>query len=141
MPNESSGPFLAAAVFCEKVLREGDGVLSAIRIVDRYTVSGQADEMPQAVISTTLLLILKAGVMRGKAKVRILPRTPSGEPLAEMAFDQLFEGDDRGIAIAAALNFPVTQEGLYWFDVAVEQQILTSMPLRILYQQQRFGIQ
>ena len=32
--------YLQMAVFCEKVLREADGVLSVIRIVDRFTVGG-----------------------------------------------------------------------------------------------------
>ena len=38
----TEGPNVVAAVFCEKVLQEKDGVLSAIRIVDRFTVSVEA---------------------------------------------------------------------------------------------------
>ena len=35
------GPFLQSALICEKVLQEQDGVLSAIRIIDRiYFVIG-----------------------------------------------------------------------------------------------------
>ena len=33
------GPYLHAAHFCEKLLTEKDGVLSAIRIIDRITVT------------------------------------------------------------------------------------------------------
>ena len=31
------GPYLSAALLCEKVLEEKDGVKSAIRIIDRVT--------------------------------------------------------------------------------------------------------
>ena len=36
--NPDYGPYLIAALICQKVLEEKDGVLSAVRIVDRlYT--------------------------------------------------------------------------------------------------------
>lgn len=38
-------------------------------------------------------------------------------------------------AIVAEMAFQVAEEGLYWFDVAVEEDVLTSMPLRIIYRQ------
>jgi len=38
----SGGPYLSTALFCEKVLREAAGVLSAIRIFDRWTVRGNS---------------------------------------------------------------------------------------------------
>ena len=46
-----------------------------------------------------------------------------------------FEGDDdRGINIVANINFAVQEEGLYWFTVLLENQSVTRVPLRILYQ-------
>jgi hypothetical protein len=39
-------PFVAAAFICEKVLDEKDGVLTAVRIVDTYTI--KAIEIPTA---------------------------------------------------------------------------------------------
>lgn len=35
----ATGPYLNAALICEKMLREADGVLSPIRIIDRYTLN------------------------------------------------------------------------------------------------------
>ena len=35
---QADGPFVAAAFICERVLREVDGVLSAMRIIDRVTI-------------------------------------------------------------------------------------------------------
>ncbi|MBA3571933.1 MAG: hypothetical protein H0W34_08175 [Pyrinomonadaceae bacterium] len=38
MPDESIGPYLSAVFFCEKILDEKDGTLSAIRIVDQLVL-------------------------------------------------------------------------------------------------------
>ncbi|MEK7754136.1 MAG: hypothetical protein AAB403_02130 [Planctomycetota bacterium] len=134
-PTERFRPYVAVAVLCEKVLREADGVLSAIRIVDRFFVSGPTPQMPPGNILTNLLIILKSGFFKGKAKVRVTPRTPDNQRMPELSFDQLFEGDDRGVAIIAQFAFPVAEEGLYWLDIAFEQDVLTSIPMRVVYRQ------
>jgi hypothetical protein len=51
------------------VLREADGVISAIRIIDRINLTGDADEMPPTVFQTTLVIVLKSGAMRGPARI------------------------------------------------------------------------
>ena len=33
------GPFITCACLCEKVLQEKDGILSAVRIIDRMTIN------------------------------------------------------------------------------------------------------
>jgi hypothetical protein len=43
---ERGGPYIGAAFLCEKILQEKDGVLSAIRIVDRITHSAVGPEAP-----------------------------------------------------------------------------------------------
>jgi len=61
----NQGPFLAAAVICEKILEERDGVKSAIRIVDRVTrtVVGPSppEEMEPFDWDGALLIKLKSG--------------------------------------------------------------------------------
>lgn len=53
-----------------------------------------------------------------------------------MTFPVLFEGDDdRGNALIAQMNFVANQEGLYWFDVHLNEELATRMPLRVAYQQ------
>lgn len=63
------GPYLAMALLCEKVLREADGVLSLIRIVDRITVSFSGPDapvqMPPAPVNLTLVVGFKSGFARG----------------------------------------------------------------------------
>ncbi len=66
MSEEEGGPFLQAAFICEKVLQEADGVVSAIRIIDRFFIGpgpGQqaAAAMPAVVMSHTLFVTFKSG--------------------------------------------------------------------------------
>ncbi len=74
MKNDIGGPFLQMAVFCEKVLQERDGVLSAIRIVDRFmhSLSGaEAPEiMPPIKTEVSILIGLKSGSVRGKQELK-----------------------------------------------------------------------
>jgi hypothetical protein len=133
-------PHLAIAVFCEKVLREADGVISLIRVVDRFIVAGATSEMEPQVLKFTLMLMFKAGFMRGKATIAVRPKSPAGAELPAMEFPVLFEGDDdRGLALSGEVNFPISEEGVYWFDVYVMQELVTRMPLRVVYQRVAFA--
>ena len=129
-------PHLAIAVFCERVLREADGVLSIIRIVDRFMVRGTTPEMGKRTIRFTLLIMFRAGFMRGKTAVTIKPISPTKKELPAIDIPVLFEGDDeRGVVLAAETSLDVDEEGLYWFDLSVMGETVTRMPLRIAYQQ------
>ena len=47
----------------------------------------------------------------------------------------LFEGEDRGVSAVFQIVMPVRHEGLYWFDIVLnDTQHLTRVPLRIVYQ-------
>jgi hypothetical protein len=56
-------------VLCEKVLREADGVLSLIRIIDRLNIAVAGAEtptdMPATPVSLVLVLGFKSGFARG----------------------------------------------------------------------------
>lgn len=128
-------PLLSMAVFCERVLKEADGVLSAIRIIDRITVVGATEDMPPTSLRLQLLLGFKSGMMRGPARVRINPAPPSELTMPTIEFPLLFEGDDdRGAVVVADLNFLFRDQGLYWFDVELLGETVTRIPLRVVYQ-------
>lgn len=133
------GPFLAAALLCERVLTEQDGVISLIRIVDRLThtvVGPQAPpEMPPVRISWQLVLIFKSGAARGRAEVVLRLEAPSGLRIPQQTvLPVFFEGEDRGVQLVAGLDLELTQEGLYWIDVLLEDRLMTRVPLRVIYQ-------
>jgi hypothetical protein len=129
-----SGPHLFIAAFCEKVLIEANQIVSLIRLVDRFTVSGTAAEMSPATLNMYLVVGFKSGFIRGKQTIRVVPTSPTGREMAPVEFPQLFEGDDRGNMIAAEMNFLAQEEGLYWFDVTCDSVPITRIPLRVMYQ-------
>jgi len=133
---------LSMAVFCEKVLREADNVLSIIRVIDRFNVFGPTPEMKQPYpLPFTILVSFKSGILRGKQLLEIRPISPTGTEMQSFSFPMLFEGDDeRGNAVIAPMTFIAEAEGLYWFDVYLNGEVVTRMPLRITYQQAGFSI-
>lgn len=137
-----SGPFLSVAAFCEKVLHEQDGVLTPVRLVDRVIHGAVgpdvSDDMPPVPVRLPLLLSLKSGEARGRHTLVVRPEAPSGQQLPETSFPVLLEGGDRGVNIVAQMDMNLDQEGLWWFDIILEPNILlTRVPLTIVYQPQR----
>lgn len=127
--------YLHVATFCEKVLREVDGVLSLVRIFDRFNVSGNTAEMATTTLKFMVVVSFKSGFMRGKQAIHVRPKSPTKVELPAMSFPVLFEGDDdRGTTLAFEVNWPVSEDGLYWWDVYLNEEFVTSMPLRVIYQ-------
>ena len=89
-------PYLSMAIFCEKVLRETDNVMSVIRVIDRFNVLGGTAEMAPTPLQFTVLISFKSGFMRGKQMLAIRPKSPNKEDLPQMSFPMLFEGDEVG---------------------------------------------
>jgi len=134
-------PYLHIATFCEKILHEADGVNSIIRMIDRFNVQGITDEMQPMPLQFMVYISFKSGFMRGKQKVSLRPKSPKGEELPSMDIPVLFEGDDdRGPAIQIPVNWIATEEGLFWWDLYVNDVLVTRMPLRVAYQQVRMAI-
>ncbi len=137
---DSGGPYINAGLICEKVLQERDGVLSVVRIIDRITVTVAAaqgaapDTIPPGIAQFTLLVVLKAGVFKATAPVSVIVHSPSGGDIGQWSTDVFFEGDDRGINLVAPMQMQVSEDGLYWVDVSCANQLLTRIPLRVVYQ-------
>ena len=131
------GPYVQVAAFCERVLREGDGVLSLIRIVDVITHTEHGPdpprEMPEIRYPLTIVLTLKSGRARGRHEITITPELPSGETLPAQTFTVQMEGEGRGVNVIGPVDIPYTIEGLYWFSIRFDDQILTRLPLQVRY--------
>ena len=128
------GPHIQAALICERVLQEQDGVSTAVRIIDRvfFGVPEGGTPTPQPV---TMMVGLKSGDARGSFKVEIRLEKPSGEqsPFLPPAA-VLLEGEERGVNLVANILFEPEMEGLYWFDVLFENERITRVPLRAVFQ-------
>ena len=132
---EYGGPFIQIAALCEKVLQEQDGVISLIRVVDRYTIPEPQKGKPPIPIQPTAVILFKAGFAAGKYYIKLKIHTPSGKVLPEQEFPVLFEGNDRGAGIVAVMNLVLEEEGLYWIDINLQDSVapVTRMPLRIIH--------
>lgn len=134
------GPYLTAAITCEKVLREQDGVMSTIRIIDRLThaVPGP-DVMEPFPYRFTMLLSFKSGEALGNYQVSIQPIKPgTDEKLPPAVYSVNFEGPaDRGVAICAEMQIVFDVAGLWWFDIYLSGEgnvrRVTRVPFRIIY--------
>ncbi|MGB8346664.1 MAG: hypothetical protein WCD86_17385 [Ktedonobacteraceae bacterium] len=133
-----SGPYLIAAILCEKVLQEKDETVSIIRMIDRVTLTVPASISPETLpplpLNLTLFLSFKSGSAKGRNTIKLRIESPSGIKLPEQLLPILFEGEDRGANLILALNLVIDQEGVYWFDIFLEEELITRIPLRMIYQ-------
>jgi hypothetical protein len=129
------GPYVQVATICQSALHENTGPLSLIRITDRVGVPGTTPDMPPTQLQNlTLVIVLKAGEMRGRYNVKITT-TFNEQKLGEIEIPVLFEADDRGVGIILPTSLGVREEGVYWFEVdLVGIGFLTRIPLRVMYQ-------
>lgn len=139
MPDQGlGGPYLQLAVFCENVIEDRQGVLSLIRIIDRTIVTASGPEapekMPPVPMNATMVLSFKSGFAKGSFGVRVRPLTPDGRPMQELTVPLHLEGDDRGQNLVIPSRLVFEQEGLYWFEVYLEDTLITRIPFRVIYQ-------
>jgi hypothetical protein len=137
----TSGPWVAAALFCERVLNETDGVLSAIRIIDNITVNkaslSEADKATDRppIIELSGLVSLRADEAAGTTHdVSIEGFYPSGTPLDPPRFDYAapFTTPDSGVNVIISLRVTVRETGTYWFTVRVGGEVATRIPLTLV---------
>ena len=129
-----SGPHVQIATLCDMVVEDKTGAICVIRAIDRFTVVGNTAEMQPAQIKTTMALCLKPDMAQHKASLKIQPVSPSGEQLPPGEMSILFEGRERGVQLILPMQLMLKEEGLYWFDILVDGQRLTRIPLRLIYQ-------
>jgi hypothetical protein len=148
VPNApNAGPYLGIAVFCEKVMQETGFPMSLIRITDTLTQAAVGSDAPRAmqpfVASITLVVLLRNGEARGQFGLLIRPEAPGGFQMPP--FEQTFTlegGEAWGHTVIVPMQFPVSQPGVYWFDLILMQpdieddpgQLLTRVPLEVQYQ-------
>jgi len=132
-----TGPYLKTAIFCERVLREQDGVLSLIRIVDRLNVVSQGpgapDAMPETPFQTNLVIMLVSGAAKGRHELKITVEEPSGLSKDLLSTSVYMEGGDKGQNIIMNIRTTFKEEGLYWYYVYLNDALLTKMPFSVIY--------
>lgn len=51
----------------------------------------------------------------------------------------LFEGEDKGVNLVLNIATTFEHQGLYWFNVYLDDKLLTKMPLRVIYSRVTHG--
>src|SRR5688500_731002 len=117
-------PLVQAAVCAEKVLREADGIISIIRVVDIFRVhypSKQVKEgTPPSPLQVASGISLKSGDVIGEYTVRVRHRTPTGGEQIVYEWLAEFKGGGHGPNVVLNTTFGIKEFGLHWFDVVWE---------------------
>jgi hypothetical protein len=141
-----SGPYLAAAVFCEMTIEDkSDGAVSAIRIVDQITVFVPADapdnlpsEENRIPVKITALVSFRSGKAPGKYILRQILESPSGKKSPPQDREIVLSDKPSGGANARINNvINVSNGGLFWIHVFLGDRLFTRMPLEIVVQRQQ----
>lgn len=131
------GPYIQMAGLCEQVIEDKTGALSLIRIIDTIThTEARPDapiEMPPVTYPMKMVIMLKSGRARGRHEIKIVPELPSGENKAPLIRSIHMEGEERGFNSIINMMFTFTMEGLHWFNVYLDDSLLTRIPLRVKY--------
>lgn len=125
-------PYLTAALLCEKVLEEKSGTMSLIRIADALTYSLVG--MPQGyqpVVQFSGLVCLKSGPVTGDHVVKIVAENPVGERQELYSLPVKLMGKDHGQNLLLNLTLAIQHDGLHWFDVIFDDDVLTRIPLTV----------
>lgn len=128
------GPFIRTAVICEKVLVEGDGVRSLVRMLDTIIITGEAHSLPPGLLKFFMIVEFKSGDAKGKKTVSIRCSSPSGDASFSSDNDVDFQGGEQGPLVQAEVLFGLKESGIYWFSVLLDKRLITKIPLKISYQ-------
>ncbi len=130
-------PHLQLAALCEKHLIEQDGVVSLIRIIDRFFIPGNEETLPPTILNFTLAIMFKAGNFRGRGEITVQPISPSMVKMPQIGMSVHFDGgDDRGVNLLGQVKLEVIEEGLHWLIVNFAAEEYTRIPLMVVYQKQ-----
>jgi hypothetical protein len=139
MPTVSeTGPYLMMAVLCERAIREVDEVVSVIRVVDKITntITGPSvrETLPAVPVTLTLVIMLRAGGASGPYTVKVGPEPPTGKPPEEQELPINFTGPpESGVNLIINFGMITSQEGFYWINVRLNDELLTRIPLQVEY--------
>ncbi len=89
--------------------------------------------MPPGILKFTLFLMFRGGPAIGFKKLVIRGLSPSGKTLIEFPRELEFFGDERASIVDVQIQMSVTDEGLYWFEVHLDGNLETRVPLRVRY--------
>jgi hypothetical protein len=129
-----SGPFVAMAVFCQKLDRKPDGTVDVVGVVDGVSLAPEtepADPDAPPIVRLLGLVSLRAGEASGRRTISLRAHFPDGELGATLTRHVEFSERAPGATIGFPLELEARDTGTYWFDVACDDVLLTRIPLLV----------
>ena len=126
MTSAAHGPFVRAALLCERVDTDGDGRLSAIGIVHEGTVVAEPSRL------VLLLMLVRGDAPAGDHRVRLSIDGPAGNLVSRKEILVTIEdgGPEQASSLVLDLVFAPVVPGVYWFAAGWgdEPRPLTRVP-------------
>lgn len=97
-------------------------------------VTGSQKTMSNVEVSVSAFMAFKCGKARGDYSLTVQPETPD-KLLEPSSVTITFKGDDDGYGINIITSFSilVSKDGLYWFNILLNDKFMTKVPLRVIY--------
>lgn len=136
------GPYLMAALLCERVERTADGRRNLVGLLDTVVKDGEEDPAQMTPLVATVFIVVqfRSGSARGSMELGIRPTYPSGLRKGGSSISIFFAGDETASGIELPLDLTLDETGLYWFDILLDSQLVTRIPLRVRYRRIRQGV-
>jgi len=123
----SLGPYVQAALLCQRVTQPHPSApITIVGLIDRVVVQVPHRISPQpSVVYCHAVVILKTGSRPGNHRLRLTLTSPSGRPLREFSLDITLPNEpDQGVNVVMPIQFTASEEGIYWFDVRLDNETL-----------------
>lgn len=132
-------PYLTAALFCERVIEDKEGVLSVIRIMDSIVIELPADapddfpsEHNRLPVAFDGLIAIKTGDSPGEHTLRVEMISPSGKRSeTHRHVVALKEQEHGGANLTLHNTIKLKHGGLFHFEVFIDDRLATRVPFRI----------
>ncbi|MDI3340870.1 MAG: hypothetical protein QJR03_10085 [Sphaerobacter sp.] len=133
--NGGRGPYLLVAAICQRAQQDQYGSFSLINLLE-HLVAGSDDpnapeQMPPFRLDANLVVMFASGDTVGERMVTIVAEQPDGERLPPVSQRIVLRGNDQRSTIVSNLSLDIAQTGVYWFDVYLDDDLVTRIPLRI----------
>ena len=133
-----NGPFVQAAVFCDDVMQEAGGRITALRLLTDVKISAVGPSMPDAMpalkIPLTLLIVLNAGGRAGNYELRVNVLAPDGNTREGPSGEVELIHETFTMNVITKLEMQFHQPGQYWFEIVLEGRAVLRLPLNVTYE-------
>ncbi len=125
-------PLITFACLCEKVLTENDGVISLIRVVDRFTMHTEPTATAVAISQLMLVIGIKWRGHTGHHVVSADIQGPTRRaPILQIPVDVLPNGQS-GMNVMVTLTLQFEKVGIGRIEILFDDQLLTTVPFEVI---------